>query len=420
MLRNDNARFVFLAWRHRVCLTHPQALNEVWLPLRARTSNPFCRISPLSTSTLPLSQLPPAPVHRRSSVLSRALFGLAAVLATAIGGAFLLHASIDPAEDTAIASTRHEALAGLSTWSDRSMSANVAELATTSFDLVIVDPAPSGIAEAAAIAARVDALKIKPDGEKRLVLAPLAIAEAEDHRAYWNSRWSLPPKVTAVVRRPGDTAAQPANTPQAADPSAARLVTSAVASSALPAWLAEEASERPGNWRVRYWMPEWQSMVFGRDGAMLDTIITAGFDGIVLDRADAHAHWSKQHQDAREDMITFVESMSRYARDRVPGFIVILKDAEDLLATSRIRSAVDAVIKHDLILGRDGVAKTGNDRDIATSIALLKRAQRDGLPVLVAEYPANEASRATAGDRLLAYGFIASIAQRQEKRRLVD
>jgi cysteinyl-tRNA synthetase, unknown class len=306
----------------------------------------------------------------------------------------------------------------LSTWSDRSMSANVADLATTAFDLVIVDPAPSGLADIAAITARVNALKFRPNGDRRLVLAPLSIAEAEDHRAYWNSRWS-PPKLTAVVRRPGDQTGPAATTPKATEPSA-RLVTSAVTPVALPSWLAEEAAERSGQWRVRYWMADWQSILFGSDGAMLDTILAAGFDGIVLDRADAHAHWSKHHPDARPDMIALVENMSRYAREKAPGFIVVLKDAEDLLDTTRIRGAVDAVIKQDLLFSRDGHARVVDDRGMAASIAHLKRAQRDGLVVLVAESPSNDAARVSAGDRLLAYGFVPSIGQRQDKRRTVD
>ena len=199
-----------------------------------------------------MSQLPKAPVRRRTSVLARALFGLIAVLATAIGGAFLLHASIDPTEDTAIASTRNEALAGLSSWSERSQAADVSSVATSSVDLVVVDPAPSGLVDAASLAARVNALALKPDGEKRLVLASLTIGEAEDHRAYWNNRWNRPPQVTAVVRRPGNQNSQAAPVGKPVDSGASRLVTSALTPAPLPAWLADEASERPGNWRVRY------------------------------------------------------------------------------------------------------------------------------------------------------------------------
>lgn len=365
----------------------------------------------MSTSTFPLSQNPPAPVQKRSSVLLRALFGLATVLIMAIGGAFLLHASIDPTEDTAIASTRHESLAGLSTWSDRSSAANVADLATTSFDLVVIDPAPNGHADLAAIAARVKTLRFKSDNERRLVLAPLSIAEAEENRPYWNSRWASP-KLTTVVRRPGDQSTH--TLPRAdADP---RIVTSALLPTPQPSWLADQSNDRAGSWRVRYWMPEWQSILFGNDNAMLDRMIAAGFDGIVLDRADVHAHWSKQHPEARTDMIALIETISRYAREKSPGFLVVLKDAEDLLDTTRIRSSVDAVIKQDLLFGRDGLARGVNDRDMASSIAHLKRAQRDGLLVLVAEYPANESSSAAAGDRLLAHGFVGSFGQRNDRR----
>ena len=353
-------------------------------------------------------------------MLARALFGLIAVLATAIGGAFLLHASIDPAEDTALPSIRHDALAGLDSWSDRAQSATVADVAASSVDLVVIDPAPSGQADTASVAARVKALAVKPDGEKRLVLASLSVAEAEDHRAYWNTRWNKPSPVTAVVRRPGNQHAQAAPAGKPADSGASRLVTSALPPAPRPAWLADEAAERPGNWRVRYWLADWQSLLMGSEGSMLDQILTARFDGVVLDRGDAHTHWTEQHPDARPDMIALVESLARYAREKVPGFIVVLKDADDLLDTARIRTAVDAVIKQDLLFGADGQARSANDRDMATSIALLKRAQRDGLPVMVAEYPANQPSSVAARDRLLAHGFIPHLGQRPEKRRSTD
>ena len=374
----------------------------------------------MSSTTLPLSHLPEAPARRRTSVLARALFGFIAVLATAIGGAFLLHASIDPAEDTAIGSIRHEALAGLDSWADRARAGDVSSVATSLVDLVVIDPAPSGVVDAAALAARVTALAVKPDGDKRLVLASLTIGEAEDHRGYWNNRWNKPPQVTAVVRRPGNQNSPAAPGGKPADSAASRLVTSAIAPAPLPPWLAEEASERPGNWRVRYWMADWQSVLMGSEGAMLDQILAARFDGVVLDRGDVHAHWAKQHPDARMDMIALVESLARYAREKHPGFLVVLKDADDLLDAARIRNTVDAVIKQDLLLGADGQARPANDRDLATSIALLKRAQRDGLPVMIAEYPANDDSSAAARDRLLAHGFVPHLAQRPDKRRLAD
>ncbi|MGP1532348.1 MAG: endo alpha-1,4 polygalactosaminidase, partial [Treponema sp.] len=79
--------------------------------------------------------------------------------------------------------------------------------------------------------------------------------EAEDYRYYWEKQWKH--------RR--------------------------------PSWLDKENSEWKGNYKVKYWDAEWKSIIFGSDGAYLDRILAAGFDGVYLDIIDAFEYFeSKQ------------------------------------------------------------------------------------------------------------------------------
>jgi len=49
-----------------------------------------------------------------------------------------------------------------------------------------------------------------------------------------------------------------------------------------PAWLCAEDPDWKGNYKVRYWQPEWQAIILPR----LDAILKAGFDGVYLDIVD--------------------------------------------------------------------------------------------------------------------------------------
>jgi cysteinyl-tRNA synthetase len=113
---------------------------------------------------------------------------------------------------------------------------------------------------------QVQSLQKKPSGRGRLVLAYLSIGEAEEYRYYWRSEWK---------RRP-------------------------------PQFLERENPEWKGNYKVRYWMDEWQEIICGKaDGGLFDKsylkrIIDAGFDGVYLDILDAAFHFehrAKYHSD---------------------------------------------------------------------------------------------------------------------------
>lgn len=119
----------------------------------------------------------------------------------------------------------------------------------TQYDVVLMDLFDND--GTAFSAADITALKTKPNGSRRLVVCYMSIGEAEDYRYYWRSVWSLFP----------------------------------------PDWVEAENPDWPGNYKVRYWDPAWQALIYGGSTAYLDRILAAGFDGVYLDIIDAFEYF---------------------------------------------------------------------------------------------------------------------------------
>ncbi|MBI2303041.1 MAG: endo alpha-1,4 polygalactosaminidase [Armatimonadetes bacterium] len=116
----------------------------------------------------------------------------------------------------------------------------------TNYDILLIDAYDAdGVA---LTASDVTSLKAKANGHGRLVLAYMSIGEAENYRAYWQAGWTRNP----------------------------------------PPWLAGENPDWPGNFKVRYWMPDWQAVIFGGEGSYTQRLLDAGFDGAYLDIIDAY------------------------------------------------------------------------------------------------------------------------------------
>ncbi|MEE8372615.1 MAG: endo alpha-1,4 polygalactosaminidase [Dehalococcoidia bacterium] len=82
-------------------------------------------------------------------------------------------------------------------------------------------------------------------------IAYMSIGEAEDYRYYWQEEWG----------------------------------------SSSPSWLAEENPDWTGNYKVRYWDPVWQRIIYREDDSYLRKILDAGFDGVYLDIIDAFEYF---------------------------------------------------------------------------------------------------------------------------------
>jgi len=117
-------------------------------------------------------------------------------------------------------------------------------LAQTNYDVLIIDMFFNG---QAFTSQDISALKTKANGGIRKVIAYISIGEAENYRYYWNSHWVNDP----------------------------------------PIWLDEENPDWQGNFKVRYWEPGWQKIIYGTQNSYIKKILDDGFDGAYLDIIDA-------------------------------------------------------------------------------------------------------------------------------------
>jgi len=174
-------------------------------------------------------------------------------------------------------------------WAYQLQNADPHEIASSGFDIIVMDYSRDGTAENRYSPS--DISLIKDAGV--LPIAYISIGEAEDYRFYWNTSWdSLP-----------------------------------------PSWLGPENPNWRGNYAVRYWDTTWQRIVY----TYLDTIIWQGFRGVYLDKVDEFEYWSSEdsimsEQEAADRMINFVVAIARYCKSRAgEDFYIIPQNGERLI-----------------------------------------------------------------------------------------
>jgi cysteinyl-tRNA synthetase len=120
---------------------------------------------------------------------------------------------------------------------------------STNYDLLIMDLFFTD--GAAFTSSEINQLRSKANGGSRLIIAYLSIGEAEDYRYYWQPAW-----------HPGS-----------------------------PFWLDNQNPDWEGNYKVKYWLKEWQDIIYGNSNSYLKKILDAGFDGAYLDIIDAFEYF---------------------------------------------------------------------------------------------------------------------------------
>jgi len=235
---------------------------------------------------------------------------------------------------------------------------DLAELGDSRFDLLVIDYSADGSHETRFSSAEIGTLKASPGGSK-LVLAYMSIGEAEDYRWYWQPSWDA------------DRDGRP-------DPGA-------------PTWLGRENPDWDGNYKVRYWDPAWQKIIFGTSESYLDLILDAGFDGVYLDIVDAFEYWGPEgesgsgRETAEQDMVDFVRAIAHYARVTRgrTGFGVFPQNGEALVRHPEYLEAVTGI-------GREDTWNSGNDpqppEETAFVLAYLDQFRQAGKLVLVIDY----------------------------------
>lgn len=283
--------------------------------------------------------------------------------------AFTVQRLSSPAPD------RRELLAAARSWTYQlqGLGGALPGLTASTSDLLVIDYAKTGSNGTSPLSAdEVAALKRKPDGGRRLVVAYLSIGEAEEYRPYWQASWK-------------------------ADP---------------PAWLAEKNCRWPDNHLVRFWHDEWEDLAYRGPESYLARIQAAGFDGVYLDRIDVYAEVSHPKGAGKAAMVSFVRNLAATARRSVPGFLVIAQNAEELLEDTSYRGVIDGIAKEDLLFGLTGTGVRNGADEIKWSTGQLTRLRRDGKAVLVVEYLKSQTAVDAARLELAGLGFVPAFPPR--------
>ncbi|QQR40406.1 MJ1477/TM1410 family putative glycoside hydrolase [Devosia rhizoryzae] len=292
-----------------------------------------------------------------------------------LSSALVLQIALAIAATPALSAPLRTDLSAVRSWGYQLQQVNPQEVAASPYDLMVVDYSRDGSEERSFTAADVAAMKRQPDGHRRFVIAYLSIGEAEDYRFYWQRQWNAE----------------------------------------SPSWLGAENPDWQGNYAIRYWLPDWQNIIFGGANSYLDAIIDAGFDGVYLDRIDAFdvAEPGYGRAERMAAMSAFVESLASYARNKRPGFVVIGQNAEELLADDSYAQTLDAVGKEDLFFGLEGDGARNSNAELRASLTLLQDFQRTGKPVFVVEYLNTAESKTLARAQATALGAPLFIANRE-------
>ena len=284
-------------------------------------------------------------------------------------------------------------LAGIRNWGYQLQKPDADVIAASPYDLVVIDYSKTGEDDDAFTPQDIRRMQVKPDGQRRIVIAYLSIGEAESYRYYWNVDWAEQLRVAEkLIADEGDDEDQDADAKGkkgAAKRSAGRtgkLRTLRVPRLSAPLWLGRENETWAGNFLVRYWEKSWQDIVYGSSSAYLDRIVAAGFDGVFLDRVDAYTGVTGERATGKAEMVQFVMGLSRYARKLRPGFAILPQNGEDLLLEPGYLAAIDGIAKEDLLYGHPNEGQPNPGPGVATTIERLSLASRANLPVLVVEY----------------------------------
>ncbi len=263
----------------------------------------------------------------------------------------------------------------------------VRELAACDRDWIVVDAAYSSDPDGRWTKEDLSAIRTGKSG--RRVLAYISIGEAEDYRSYWKKAWDA------------DRDGKP--------------------DAGSPGFLLAENPDWDGNYRVRYWHKDWQTLIL----AEIDRIAAQGFDGIYLDIVDAFETFEFDGKDwiddrrneetgrtYREDMITWVGSLSERWRVRDSERLVVPQNGSQLLADASYRKLVSGIGMEDVFSNGNRLQKANQSKPRLKDVAPLIDEHK---PVLLIEYPKKEKLRKEVIDQARTNHFVWLVTDRPLK-----
>jgi len=228
----------------------------------------------------------------------------------------------------------------------------VSQLSSSEYDLLILDAYYSCSHEEGRWTAN-EIASMNSSSSPKVLLCYVSIGEAEDYRKYWNQNWD----------------ADDDGVPDAG----------------APEWLDEENAEWEGNYKVKYWLPGWQQVIFGSVDSYVDKALLQGFSGVYLDLIDAYEYYEqKGDPTAGQRMVDFVSALSHYSKSKNPNFLVVPQNGEALATYPGYLDRIDGI-------GREDILYTGDLRNSQSEIddaeKYLSMFQSANKFVLEVEYP---------------------------------
>lgn len=236
-------------------------------------------------------------------------------------------------------------------------------LGESKFDLCVIDLLREG---KELTRNEIDDLKWSFGGPK-LVLAWLAIGDADEARPYWQKEWSAKP----------------------------------------PEWLGPGA-------KARFWDEKWQKIALDQ----LERIQAQGFDGAVLEGAASWAYWQKKEKDdrAKPKMVEWVTRLSQAAKRRNKGFLVLSQNGEELVENAAFLGAIDGIVREETYFSRSRQYRANEIRDVEV---LLEKAAAAGKKVLQIEYVTEEGHVEWVYERSKSRGFVPFIGVKELDRLVI-
>lgn len=209
-------------------------------------------------------------------------------------------------------------------------SLNLQPLRAFPVDLVVIDY--SGDGGESGEFSRQDITRLK--NSEKMVLAYMSIGAADAGRFYADN-----PSSTPFIDEPGKSLLGPEN------------------------------EDFPGTFFAKFWLRDWQKILFGNaplplwinttnPNNYLERIIIAGFDGVYLDDIDSYQQFDQASGDgsrpsAAMEMLLFIRSISTWAKAKQFDFLVFPQNGENLVddALEGLDSNGDGQLDHfDLLL----------------------------------------------------------------------
>lgn len=265
-------------------------------------------------------------------------------------------------------------------------------IGNTKFDMVVTDYSQDGSEENRFTAEQINALKNSPGGPK-LVLAYMSIGEAENYREYWDNDWDA------------DNDGNP--------------------DSGAPSWLGPSNPDWPGNYKVKYWETDWQSIIYGYPTSYLDKIMEAGFDGVYLDIIDAYEYWGpdgesgQNRETAEQEMVNFVIAIANYARmtkGRI-NFGIFPQNGEALSSHSDYVQVVNGIGKEDTWYDDNTPQPSSYTIEVIANLDVFKQA---GRLVLVIDYVTQQTLIDDIYSKAIAKGYVAYATVRDLDRLTIN